>query len=551
MNPNQPAYEALKRWQKALSLTDSDTQLVPPNSGQENQSPANPKDVEFYKKQYQEAIERGGYPLSDRDRRELESLQQVLHLRDEDVQAIEQQLVTSKTIAHPQYADTVLQNNETRVEASRAILNEPDPRVEPADFTEATSQNADSRIETATAQKPLPQTAATSQNTYGEQLQNQTPNKQAINRRLAEGEAQASEAAGTMEQRAAETAAYTSFEADPNQAQPIPAESGTVPESASGNQPLNPAADGITPGPAPDLAQNPPGRQKPATVKGDRRPLLITIGLLGATLGILAGTWLAITKYWTPPKRDPAAASRYFQAGTQQAQQGQTSQGIKALDEAIRLNPNDPHLFSNRGVAYYQARNFSAALSDYNQALKLNPNFAEALSNRSQLHVAERRYDEAIADANQAIALNPNLTEAYLNRGNALFGKNNLDGATQDYQTVLRKTDPANQSKAYNNLGNVNAARNQLDTAIKNYEQAIELVRSYADPFFNRALALERVNRCPEAVQGFRDAEERYRNQGNSEMRQRAQNNAERLQQCITPPGGASPQPSPSPTPSV
>ncbi|MGQ9870569.1 tetratricopeptide repeat protein [Leptodesmis sp.] len=541
MNPNEQAYEALKRWQKALSLTDSDTQLILPSPGQENQSPANPKDLEFYKKQYQEAMERG-YPLSDRDRQELESLRQVLHLRDEDVLTIEQQL-----------ARTVLQTNETTVEPPRLVTDAASPHSPvPAD-THPASRSADAEVGTPEATNAMPQNAASSPgNSSLEQVLSQLPsNVQAVVKQMLKKEETGIPGAAASGERGQQLAAH-------------PGESGVSGAASSepmGQQPVSePAANTefassevISPS-QPDfqaeMAANNPAEQPPAEeprtrarVKVDRRPWLISIILLGMTLGILAGAWLAARTYLVPPVKDPEAADRFFQSGTQQAKQGRNSQAIADLTQAIQLNPNDPNLYLNRGVTHYQEGNLTAALEDYNKALNLNPNFAEALSNRSQVYVAQQRYDEAINDASRAIQLNPNLTEAYLNRGNAYFGKNNLDGATQDYQKVLQlKPDPANQSKAYNNLGNINAAQNQLDTAITNYDQAILMVRGYADAFFNRALALARKDQCADAIQGFRDAANLYQNQGNSEMQRRAERNVQRLQKC-TPAPGSSPQP--------
>lgn len=544
MNPNEQAYEALRRWQKALSLTDSDTQLVPPSPAQENQSPAKPKDVEFYKKQYQEAMERG-YPLSDRDRQELESLRQVLHLRDEDVQTIEQQLL----------ARTVLQTNETTVEPPRVITDAASPYSPVSADAHPASRSADAEVGASEATNATPQTAAPSPgNSSLEQVLSQLPsNMQAVVQQMLKKEETGipgSASSGEMGQQLAahpdEFGVSGAASSEPMGQHPVsnPA-AGTEfassevllpdqPDSQSGMAANNPAE------------QNPPeGARIQARVKVDRRPWLISIILLGMTLGILAGVWLAVRTYLVPPVKDPEAADRFFQSGTQQAKQGRNSQAIAELNQAIQLNPNDPNLYLNRGVTHYQDRNLTAALEDYNKALNLNPNFAEALSNRSQVYVAQQRYDEAINDASRAIQLNPNLTEAYLNRGNAYFGKNNLDGATQDYQKVLQlKPDPANQSKAYNNLGNINAARNQLDTAITNYDQAILMVRGYADAFFNRALALARKNQCAEAIQGFRDAANLYQNQGNSEMQRRAERNVRRLQKC-TPAPDSSPQPSP------
>lgn len=577
MNPNEKAYEALKRWQKALSLTDSDTQLVPPNRNQENQPSANPKDVEFYKKQYQEAMERG-YPLSERDRRELESLRQVLHLKEEDTLAIEQQL-----------AKTVLQTNETTVEPSRAILDESDPRMRPS-TPSAAPQNIDSGMETADPNPSSQNTSPFQNEAELEQLLNQfPPNEQESIRQLPPDEQENIRQLLKISQNEAELEQFLN-QFPPNKqpylrhllkllnkekpgAANIPAshevgqdaaanlgQSGTEGTATSGeveqaSATLTAVSAGADPDPGDrEAAKSEPGIGGTGTTKNLNNPKpkiarnfwpLIIPFLLAIPVVIAAVVLFMLKNHSAPSTQDPDAASQYFQTGTQQARQGQNAKAIADLDQAIRLSPNDPNLYLNRGVAQYQAGNLSAALDNYNQALKLNSNFAEAWSNRSRVYVDQRRYDDAINDASRAIQLNENLTEAYLNRGNALFGKNNLDGAAQDYQKVLQLPPaPENQSKAYNNLGNINAARNELDTAITNYDRAIEQVRSYPDAFFNRAIALQRKNQCPEAVQGFRDAANLYQNKGNSQMQQRAQSNAERLQPCTTSPG--SPQPSPT-----
>jgi tetratricopeptide (TPR) repeat protein len=569
MNPSEKVFQELKRQQKALSLTDSDTQSVNPDLAPDGQPP-NQKDIDFYKKQYQDAMERQ-YPLLDSDRRELESLQQVLHLKYEEVLEIEQQLhmtLRSKNEGgveiEQQLANTVLQTNETAFDSGRIPSPPPSPSFEsPSENDFGLSADASNPLPDAFSQPPvnrpvnLPPVPMAS-----EQANLSLSQEQVINQLKAKYGAGAVSASSSDDPWAQPPAnANPDFPAaNPEQpqtdflqqpfeyaaaaAQPLSTVTVTVvpetPVQAAPVEVLSAEVAGLDSTPPATVA----GRSKPGKVQFDRRPWLISLGLLAATLGILSGIWLAVRTYFTPAAQpNPEAAEPFFQSGTQQAKQWQNAKAIADLDQAIRLNPNDPSLYLNRGIAHYQAGDLSKALNDYNEAIRLNSNFAEAYSNRCQLFVTQQRYDDAVTDCSRAIDLNSNLIEAYLNRGNALFGKNNLDNALQDYQKAQQSQDPAIQSKAYNNTGNIYAARGQLDQAIASYDEAIKLVRTYADAFFNRALALQRKNQREEAAQGFRDAANLYRNQGNIEMSRRAEGNANRLQQG----GGSAPAGSPPP----
>jgi tetratricopeptide (TPR) repeat protein len=89
--------------------------------------------------------------------------------------------------------------------------------------------------------------------------------------------------------------------------------------------------------------------------------------------------------------------------GQRNSPRPENDRALADLDEAIRLNPNDPLAYANRGDAYRKRRNYDMALSDYDQAIRLNPRSAPAYNNRGNIYLEQRNYDKALSDYNQAI----------------------------------------------------------------------------------------------------------------------------------------------------
>ena len=57
------------------------------------------------------------------------------------------------------------------------------------------------------------------------------------------------------------------------------------------------------------------------------------------------------------------------------------------------------------------------AIADLNSAIKLDPNYPEAWGNRGMCYSALNQYDLAIADFTKAVKVDPNYAKGYLDRG--------------------------------------------------------------------------------------------------------------------------------------
>ena len=106
------------------------------------------------------------------------------------------------------------------------------------------------------------------------------------------------------------------------------------------------------------------------------------------------------------------------QAATARYRNGEFEAAEQLIGEALKLDPNSPELWSNRGTAQVAAKRQEAALASFTRALQLAPDFLGALANRAHVLFELQRYAEAIPDYEGLLARDPG--HAY-SAGNLVF----------------------------------------------------------------------------------------------------------------------------------
>jgi Trypsin-like peptidase domain/Tetratricopeptide repeat len=92
------------------------------------------------------------------------------------------------------------------------------------------------------------------------------------------------------------------------------------------------------------------------------------------------------------------------QSGFRKRQRDYTG-AISAMDQAIRLDPNNIELYEERGVLYMLMQDYLSAAVDFNQTVQINPNFAEGYYNRAYAYYRSGSRDEAISSYQKAAEL--------------------------------------------------------------------------------------------------------------------------------------------------
>jgi tetratricopeptide (TPR) repeat protein len=123
----------------------------------------------------------------------------------------------------------------------------------------------------------------------------------------------------------------------------------------------------------------------------------------------------------------------------------------------VTQNSNDAEYFFNQGNAYYQLKDYQAAIADYTKAIEINPNITEPYIYRGSLYSKLNEYQAAIADYTKVIEINPNDAEAYFNRGIAYYD-------LKDYQAAITNTRKAAQIfKQQGNIENYQRMQQALE----------------------------------------------------------------------------------------
>jgi tetratricopeptide (TPR) repeat protein len=144
-------------------------------------------------------------------------------------------------------------------------------------------------------------------------------------------------------------------------------------------------------------------------------------------------------------------------------------QAIKILQEAQRRDPGEPSLPETLAQIYLQAGDFTNSLSALDQQLKLDPNNMKALFNHGALCIQLKRYPQAVASLTRVLESEPKNEAARLNRAIANLQNGHLDDAERDYETLLKFM--PDYYRAFYGLGEIARQRKDIPAATRYFEQ--------------------------------------------------------------------------------
>ena len=110
------------------------------------------------------------------------------------------------------------------------------------------------------------------------------------------------------------------------------------------------------------------------------------------------------------------------------------------------LNERNPEFLKDKGVEFFKAGNYEAAINAFSEAIKLNPNLPHLFSNRAACYLATGDNERCISDCCRALGLfypvvpsnYASRTKVFVRRGTAYANVGSLDLALQDYDAALK-----------------------------------------------------------------------------------------------------------------
>ncbi len=157
-------------------------------------------------------------------------------------------------------------------------------------------------------------------------------------------------------------------------------------------------------------------------------------------------------------------------------------EAIKALSQAISLNPLRARAYFIRGRSYNKVGETGKAINDFSTSLQINPNSPEVLDHRASIHMRGGRYDKALADYRNILRLKPDEKEVHVFDNAALAARQ--DGKFEEALTFYDKA----LSVAANDK-NALIGKALCEISLLQYGKAIELCNAImrSDPQFLEA----------------------------------------------------------------
>ena len=167
----------------------------------------------------------------------------------------------------------------------------------------------------------------------------------------------------------------------------------------------------------------------------------IVFGIAGSLFGLIIG-WVLGSQQ--AARSGPVAAPVAQSAPSPQAAAAPQPAPVDparvtALQEAAAKNPKDTQSRVQLGNIFFDAEQYSQSITWYEQALKLAPNDTNVSTDLGVAYYYTNQPDKALAQFEHSLELDPKHAKTLLNMGIVkAFGKQDLEGATQAWQQVLK-----------------------------------------------------------------------------------------------------------------
>jgi serine/threonine protein kinase/tetratricopeptide (TPR) repeat protein len=133
---------------------------------------------------------------------------------------------------------------------------------------------------------------------------------------------------------------------------------------------------------------------------------------------------------------DPTSAKAHSLRARLYGMTGRFKEGLVEANEAIRLNTDDVWAYVMRGSCKDETGDHAGAIADHTIAIRLDPKHPLAWRNRGSSYFRRGHYSQSLADTNESLRLRSGDTEALRNRAICYVNLGEYEKALADFERV-------------------------------------------------------------------------------------------------------------------
>lgn len=167
------------------------------------------------------------------------------------------------------------------------------------------------------------------------------------------------------------------------------------------------------------------------------------------------------------------------------------------LEEAVRLQPNEPHYRIAFGLVLLRQEDYAGAAEQLQQALRLNPSQDRAWHTLGTTQRRLGQYEKAVASFAEELKASPNDPDTHAELGLTLWQLHRKGEAEQELRRALQLQ--PDHPDALNGLGVVLIEQGKNEEALDHFSRAIKSNLLLVEAYHNGGLVLRRLGKGEEA----------------------------------------------------
>ncbi|MCC5631376.1 trypsin-like peptidase domain-containing protein [Nostoc sphaeroides CHAB 2801] len=171
---------------------------------------------------------------------------------------------------------------------------------------------------------------------------------------------------------------------------------------------------------------------------------------------------------------EPHFYQAWYLRGFVQVGRDEFQAALKSFGKATQIEPKFLPAWRLHGLVLFELERYPEALQSFDQVAKLDPDDANVEIFRSLALVAVKRFSEALELSSQALKKNPG-SWAYFTRGLARFGTEDLQGALVDLNEAIRLNPEGLTDTAYSARGSIRFQQGDLKGALADLNEAVRI----------------------------------------------------------------------------